>query len=309
MRARFTPLVLVCATCCAIDIAAQNRAERHPDLQGFWTNGTASPLERPAEFKDKPFLTEDEAAAFEKGGLERLLKSLPEEDRIGADLNDIYLETSSLKLANGRRTSLIVDPPDGRLPPLLPDARKRAQARKRSYDDPETFSLSERCLFGSAQGSSQVAPPIVPNPLAQNYYQIVQTAQHVVIYTEVVHDARIIRIGGEHLPPSIHLWLGDSIGRWEGDTLVVDTTNFTDKTHFHGSSERMHVVERFTRSDETTIQYGVTVEDPDTWARPWTAEIPFRRTEFNVLEYACHEGNYSMETALRGQRAQEREKK
>jgi len=181
MRPRFILSVVVCVTCCAIDLAAQRPVDRHPDLQGFWTNGTATPLQRPTEFKDKPVLTADEAAAYEKGGLERLLASIPEEDRIGADLNDIYLETSSLKLVEGRRSALIVDPPDGRLPPLLPQAQARAAARKRSYDDPETFSLDERCLLGTATGSSQVAAPIVPNFFGLNYYQIVQTPQHVVI--------------------------------------------------------------------------------------------------------------------------------
>src|SRR5262249_11173178 len=172
-------------------------------------------------------LTADEAATYEKGGLERLLRSIPEEDRIGADLNDVYLETSSLKLVDGRRTSLIVDPPDGRLPPLLPDAQKRASERTRSYDDPETFSLDERCLLGTGTGSSQVGAPIVPNSFGLNYYQIVQTSTHVVIHTEVNHDARVIRIGGQHPPSNVQFWLGDSIGRWEGDTPLVDTTNFT----------------------------------------------------------------------------------
>ena len=309
MRARFTSSLVVCVVCCAIQVAAQRPADHHADLQGFWTNGTATPLQRPPQFKDKPVLTAEEAGAYEKGGLERLLSSIPEEDRIGADLNDIYLETSHMKLVDGRRTSLIVDPPDGRLPPLLPDAEKRAAARKRSYDDPETFSLDERCLLGTATGSSQVGAPIVPNSFALNYYQIVQTPEHVAIYTEVNHDTRIIRIGGQHPASNVQFWLGDSIGRWEGDTLVVDTTNFTPKSHFRGSSERMHVVERFRRADANTIDYHVTVEDPDTWGRAWTAEIPFKATHHPVFEYACHEGNYSMELTLRGQRAQEKERK
>jgi hypothetical protein len=309
MRARFTSPILVGAIFCAVDAAAQRPADRHPDLQGFWTNATATPLQRPAEFKDKPFLTEAEAAAYEKSGLDRLIASLPEEDRLGADLNDIYLETSSMKLVDQRRTSLVVDPPDGRLPPLLPQAEKRAAARKRSYDDPETLPLPERCLLGTTNGASQLAAPIVPNTLALNYYQIVQTPQHVAIYTEVNHDVRIIRIGGQHPPSTVQFWLGDSIGRWDGDTLVVDTTNFTDKSHFRGSGERMHVVERFSRTDARTIQYRVTVDDPDTWDRSWTADIPFTASNTPVVEYACHEGNYSLELALRGHRAEEREKK
>jgi len=309
MRRRFASLVLAGAACWAVDMAAQRPADRHPDLQGFWTNATATPLQRPAEFKDKPFLTGAEAEAFEKGGLERFIKSLPAEDQLGADLNDIYLETSSLKLLDGRRTSLIVDPVDGRRPPMLPDAQKRAAARNRSFDDPETLTLAERCLVVASAGSSEVAAPIVPNPLGQNYYQIVQTPQYVLILAELVHDARIVRIGGQHLPLHVHRWLGDSIGRWDRDTLVVDTTNFTEKTRFGGSGQRMHVIERFTRTDAKTIQYRATVEDPDTWARSWTIELSFKATEQPVLEYACHEGNYSLETGLRGMRAQEKEKK
>ena len=149
---------------------------------------------------------------------------------------------------------------------------------------------------------------MVPNPFGQNFYQIVQTDQHVLIYTEIVHDARIIRIGGSHAPPAVQLWLGDSIGRWEGDTLVVDTTNFTTKSHFKGSGPRLHVVERFTRTSPTTIRYQFTADDPDTWDRPWSAEIPFTATDQRIYEYACHEGNYSMANVLRGARAEEKRK-
>jgi hypothetical protein len=213
-----------------------------------------------------------------------------------------------MRLIDGR-TSLIIDPPDGRLPPQLESAKARAAARKRSYDDPEAMTLDERCLVSTAAGSSQVAAPIVPNVLAGNYYQIVQTPQYVVLFTEWVHDARIVRIGGTHPPPAVQRWLGDSIGRWEGDTLVVDTTNFTPKTHFRGSGERLHVVERFTRADANTIRYRATVDDPETWPRPWTMEVPFKATKEPVLEYACHEGNYAIENSLRGHRAEERQKK
>jgi 2-phospho-L-lactate transferase/gluconeogenesis factor (CofD/UPF0052 family) len=161
---------------------------------------------------------------------------------------------------------------------------------------------------GTATGSSQLAAPIVPNLFAQNYYQIVQTPDAVILHTEVVHDTRVIRIGGVHLPPTIQRWMGDSVGRWEGDTLVVDTTNFTPNTHYRGSTEHMHVVERFTRMDANTIRYRATVEDPETWAQTWTVEYPFKRTNQAVLEYACHEGNYSLENALRGHRFEEKMK-
>ena len=291
----------------ALQLSAQGTPSRLPDLQGLWTNGTATPLERPTEFANKAFFTAAEATAFERTALERTVKTLPPEDQIGADLTDIYYD--GLHVVADRRTSLIVEPLDGKLPPILPQARLRAANRPtRSYDDPEAMSLTERCLLSTALGSSNAAPPMIPNPLAQNFYQIVQTPDRVVIYTELIHDARIIRLAGQHLPSVVHLWLGDSIGHWERDTLVVDTTNFTDKTHFRGSSERLHVVERFRRTDAKTVQYRVTVDDPETWAQSWTADIPFMAIDTPVLEYACHEGNYSMENTLRGARAQQKDK-
>jgi hypothetical protein len=282
-------------------------AQRHPDLTGHWTNGTATPLQRPAEFKNQPRFTEAEAAEWERTGLERLLKAFPESERGAADLNDIYLETSGFRVLADRRTSLIVDPPDGLVPPQLPQAKERATKRpKESFDDPETIGLDERCLMGTAFGTSSAAPPLVPNPFGQNFYQIVQTPQHVLIYTELVHDARIIRLNSAHLPAPIQHGLGDSVGHWEGDTLVVDTTNYSPKTHFRGSGERLHVVERFTRTGASTIRYRVTVEDPETWATPWTAEIPFTATPSKIVEYACHEGNLAIENYMRGARAEEK---
>jgi len=308
MTTRFAAALVLAAVAGTIGVSAQRPAPHHPDLQGLWTNGTVTPLTRPAAFKDKAVFTAEEAAEWEKGALQRFIAVVPPEDAaMGSDLNDIYLDTRSLKVVPDRRTSLIVDPPDGRLPEPLPQVKTRADARpKRSYDDPETVSLDERCLMGTMAGSSQLAPPMVPNVLAQNYYQIVQTEHAVLIYTEVVHDARVIRIGGTHPPAAIQKWLGDSIGHWEGDTLVVDTTNYTPKTHFVGSSEKMHVVERFAKVDAQTIKYTATVDDPETWPRPWTMELPFRTTKERIYEYACHEGNRAIENFLRGARAEEK---
>jgi hypothetical protein len=309
MLRRFS--VLIVASMIAVGfsptlVSAQRTADGHPDLQGFWTNGTATPFQRPADFANKPFFTPAEAAEYERTALERLISVFPEADRTAADLNDIYLETSTLKVAD-LRTSLIVDPAGGTLPPWLPAAQARADARpRRNYDDPETLNLDERCLMDSAFGSSNAAPPMVPNPFGQNFYQFVQTRSHLMIFTELVHDARIIRMNATHLPSTIHLWLGDSIGRWEGDTLVVDTTNFTSKTHFRGSGERLHVVERFTRSAPDRIDYRVTVDDPETWSVSWAADIPFRPTTEKMFEYACHEGNLAIENFMRGARAEEK---
>ena len=277
----------------------------HPDLQGFWTNNTATPFQRPTELAGKEFFTEAEAAEYERTALDRLVKET-DDDKLAADLNYDYLDYR--KVGESRRTSLIVDPPAGRLPDLLPQARQRATAKPpSSSDDPEVIGLDERCLLAVALGSSNSSPPIVPNPFGQNFYQIVQTPQHVTIFSELVHDARIVRMNGKHPPASVQNWLGDSIGRWEGDTLVVDTTNFTAKTRFYGSSERLHVVERFSRADQNTIQYRVTVDDPETWVSSWTAEIPFKATGNRIFEYACHEANYAMAGILRGARVAERE--
>jgi len=286
------------------------RPEQRPlprDLQGYWTNGTITPLQRPADLAEKDFFTAPEAAEYERTWLTNFRKNFPPEDLQAPDIDYTYMDR--MQVVASRRTSLITDPPDGKLPALLPAARARAAARpKKTNDDPELLGLDERCLLATAFGTSNASPPMVPNPFGQNFYQIVQTRDHVVIFTETVHDARIVRIGGTHAPPAVRLWLGDSIGRWEGDTLVVDTTNFTEKSHFRGSGPRLHVVERFTRTSPETIRYQVTVDDPETWETSWSAEIPFTASSERIFEYACHEGNYSMTNVLRGARAEEKQK-
>ena len=261
-------------------VSAQRPTHAPPDLQGFWTSGTTTPLQRPADLAGKEFFSESEAAEYERTWLDRFRKNFPPEDLLAPDLDYTYMDR--MKVVASRRTSLIVDPPDGRVPPLLPAAQARAAARpKASKDDPELLGLDERCLLETAFGSSNASPPLVPNPFGQYFYQIVQT-------------------------PAVQLWLGDSVGRWESDTLVVDTTNFSEKTHFRGSGPKLHVVERFTRISPTMIEYRFTAEDPDTWARSWSAEIPFNATSERIYEYACHEANYSMTDVLRGARAEER---
>jgi hypothetical protein len=221
------------------------------------------------------------------------------------------------------RSSIIIDPPDGQAPPMKPEAVKRNQVLLAgaaapdasesasagppgAFDGPETRPLAERCLLGFLNTSG---PPTLPNYFYNNLKQIVQTKDTVVILVEMVHDARVIRMNAEHLPPTVRKWMGDSVGHWEGDTLVVDTTNFTAKTQFRGSGENLHVVERFTRVDPKTILYRFTVEDPTTWERPWTGEYPWNATDEHVYEYACHEGNYSLGGMLRGARQREAEEK
>ncbi len=289
-----------------------------PDLQGVWTNATLTPLERPASVAGKATLSDAEATAWEKHSADEMKKYdgkavNPIADALGSGgtggYNALFVDAGSeLARVDGvKRTSLIIDPPDGKVPPITPDGRQRNAAMMRSfmkYDSVKDRPLSERCIvaFGSSSG-----PPMLP-VLYNNNYQITQTPDHVMILVEMVHDARIVRIGGTHAPANIRQWLGDSIGHWEGDTLVVDTTNFTNETRFRGSSENLHVIERFRRVDANTILYRATIDDPSTFSKPWTLEYPFVATQGPVYEYACHEGNYAMTDILGGARKAEQEK-
>ncbi len=293
---------------------APRTPDGQPDLQGIWTSATFTPLERPAHLAGKEFFTEEEAAElrqlFTAEGVDPLARSaINEEDEeqrrkrlrqskesIHYD-NAIWLATTRPKGLSSRRTSLIVDPPDGRIPPLTPEAQKREADRTaaRSFDSHETRPLAERCIVWRHEGS-----PMLP-PAYNDILQIFQAPGYVAVLQEMSNNGvRIIPLDGRpHLPPNIRQFPGDSRGRWEGDTLVVDTTNFTDKTHFRGSSEALHVVERFTRADADTILYEFTVEDPTSWTQPWSAEFPLMKTAGPLYEYACHEGNYDLPNILR----------
>jgi hypothetical protein len=296
-------LVTVIVLLQALPATAQRAAVAVGDLQGTWTNGTVTPLERPKELAGKAVFTEAEAEEFERTWLENFRKNFSELDLMAPDLDYTYMDRQTV--VPDRRTSLMTDPPDGRIPPLLPAAKARVDAAPpQSLDGPEALGLAERCLMETSFGSSTSAPPLVPSPFGQNYYQIVQTRDAVLIYSELIHHVRVVRIGGTHVPSSMRFWLGDSIGRWEGDTLVVDTTNVDDHTRFRSSGPRLHVVERFRRTGPSTLDYSFTVDDPDTC--PWSARIPFRATSDPILEYACHEANYSMTNMLRGARAEEK---
>jgi hypothetical protein len=312
-----------------------------PDLQGNWSNATLTPLERSAG--QDLILTDEQAAAIEnrtrvvnefreqpsdpnrpapaKGGEERELPpgdptfieriSAAAGGRVGG-YNSFWLDPGERVLVvDGRpRSSIVIDPPDGRVPALTADARKRmaeaAAAAKKfgQFDHPELRSLGERCLtsFGSNLG-----PPMLTNYFYNNNYQFVQTKDHVVIMTEMVHDTRIIRMGGQHAPKTVRPWFGDSIGRWEGDTLVVETTNFHPLQSYRGASENLTVTERFTRTGPDTILYRFTIEDPTTFTAPWTGELVFNRFDEMIFEYACHEGNYALSNILGGERALERQ--
>ena len=278
-----------------------------PDLQGLWTNATITPFERAPDMTGKPVLSEEEAAAFEK----QTLQARDADNRAGgteADLGRAYNQfwyERGTKVVGTRRTSLVVDPPDGRVPSLTPEAQQRADARvaarRRSpADGPEDRSLAERCILWPTAG-----PPMLPSGYNNNY-QILQAPGYVVILIEMIHDVRVIPLDGRpHAPQNIRQWMGDSRGRWDGTTLVVTTTNFTGKTNFRGSSENVRLVERFTRADADTLNYEFTVDDPSAFSRSWTAAVPMTKTEGPIFEYACHEGNYGMTNLLSGARAEE----
>ena len=283
------------------------------DLEGVWSFATITPLERPAELAGKLELTADEAAAYEQRTVERNNRdrrdrSSPEAD-VGGAYNEAWFDRGSvLTVVNGKkRTSLIVDPADGKIPALTASAQQKAAARaadRRDHptDGPENQGLPTRCLLFGA------GPPIVPGPY-NNLVQILQFPDHVIIFNEMIHDARIVPLDGRpHTAPAVRKWLGDSRGRWDGNTLVVDTTNFTDKTNFRGADESLHVVERFTRAGPDTLLYEFTIDNPTGFTKPWSAQIAMTKTNDRVFEYACHEANYAMTGILRGARAEERRK-
>ncbi|HME09544.1 MAG TPA: hypothetical protein VKG25_20970 [Bryobacteraceae bacterium] len=289
----------------------------HPDLQGVWTNATITRMERLPEFQGKLDLTDEEAAKFEGKDHDEASEQ-PGKDGVtlggvkfsgaNAGYNILFIDRGSelARVDGKKRSSLIIDPPEGKVPPRVEHAGAMRQrgAEFGNYDSVKNRPISERCLlgFGSTSG-----PPMLP-VLYNNNYQIVQTPEAVMILVEMVHDARVIRINGTHPPADVRLWLGDSIGHWQGDTLVVDTTNFTNKTRFYGSSENLHTIERFRRIDRNTVLYRVTIDDPTTWTKPWTMEYPFVATPGPIYEYACHEGNYAIEDILGGARKMDSEK-
>ena len=280
----------------------------HADLSGTWSTATITPLERPAELAGKASFTAAEAADYERVVVERTNRDQRPGDAaadVARAYNDFWWD-SGTRVVPTRRTSLVVDPPDGRVPALTTAAQQRqaalAEARqlRGPADHPEDRNLWERCL---TRGLPTAMLPQVYN----NNYQIVQTTDHVVILAEMIHDARVIPLDGRpHLPAHLRAWMGDSVGRWDGDTLVVETTNFTDKTNYRGSTDQLRLVERFTRTAQDILTYRVTVHDPSTFTQPWTIELPVRRSDGEIYEYACHEANYGLEGILRGHRAQER---
>ncbi len=304
-----------------------------PDLQGIWDSKSTTPMERPEQYADREFLTDEEISALEAAreheatdgpqGRDVRAETGTEADVEGA-YNNIFSTALGTRYSRTKRTSLIVDPPDGRIPPLTPEAKARraatAQAARargprradlpypvdtgRSYDNPEDIRNMERCLGVSIPCTGGLC----------GFSRLVQGPKWVGIYYEQGHGGggyRSIPLDGRpHLPPHIRQWLGDSVGHWEGDTLVVDTTNFTDQTSFQGSSEQLRLVERFTRVADDLLRYEITVEDPTVWTQHWTMELAPTlqdNTENLIFEAACHEGNYSLTTMLAGARLEEAE--
>ena len=287
-------------------------ADGKPDLQGIWTDNTLTPFERPKDLGSKEFYSDQELADLTK----RVRDARPGERVEGAELGaanpqeirydlEIYGFDRNKVRFTSKRTSLVIGP-EGVVPPMLPQARERnaaaaAKLKGHEFDGPENRSLSERCIL-----LNQIRIPMTPAANEGNLLQIVQGPGYVTLLHEIDHSTRVIPTDGRpHIPQSIRQWQGDSVGHWEGNTLVVDTTNFTNLSSYRGSSENLHLVERFTRTADDTMTYQFTVEDPTTWAKPWSAEIPWTKTQGPVYEWACHEGNTMIATILRGARVEE----
>jgi hypothetical protein len=316
--------LLVCVPAGAAGYKAPRTSDGQPDLQGFWTNATLTPVERPASLGDKLVLTEAEATAMERQMAQRMAAANAPSDpkevqRAGQAVggyNMFWADFGTqVAIVNGeRRSSLIVDPPQGRVPTLRPDAQKLVSAAdRRGYDGPEQRPLGERCLlaFGNASG-----PPMLPVMYNSNY-QIVQTADTVMILVEMPHDVRLIHLDNKPLPASMRPWMGHSVGRWEGETLVVETSRLRKEQYisiggggsyrYVPSSENLKVIERFTRTGLRTILYEFTVEDPEIFTQAWRGQVPLNATDAPLYEYACHEGNYALPGILAGAREAEKQ--
>jgi hypothetical protein len=283
-----------------------------PDLQGIWSDSTLTPLERPRNLGAKEFYTEQEfgdlTSRVRKGEkVEGADLGAAAPQAVRYDLEVYGFDRTKLRFASTKRTSLIVGP-EGIVPPMLPQARQRnaeraAMNRGHEFDSHENRPLQERCIL---MGQERI--PMIPGANEGNLLLVVQGAGYVSLLHEIDHSTRVIPTDGRpHIPQNIRQWQGDSVGRWEGNTLVVDTTNFTNLTNYRGSGEKLHLVERFTRIADDTMIYKFTVEDPETWATAWTAEVPWTKAKGPVYEYACHEGNTMISTILRGARVAEQD--
>jgi len=329
----------------------------HPDFSGVYDITTLTPVSRPASYGMRKSLSEEDAkkqaaimaakvaeqnkasdpnrgAPAQGGSRPAGVTGAPEafEGAAGnvGGYNTVWVEfgEKAFKLEGQYRTSIIVDPPNGNLPPMTPEAIKASASKNRAlyaefgrpnrgdawwikegispgpYDDPELRPLAERCIMSFGQSATT---PALPNYFYNNLKQIVQSKDTVVIFNEMIHDARIVRMNAKHDPPEIRKWAGDSVGHWEGEVLVVDTTNFRDEAVLQGADRNLHVIEKFSRIDGKTLLYQFTIDDPTVWTKPWSGEMPWPVTDGRIYEYACHEGNYSFGNILRGARLLEAE--
>jgi hypothetical protein len=279
--------------------AKPRTADGKPDLQGTWDFAQLTPFERPGTLAGKSsFASDDEAEEFAQQRIDNNNKDR-RDGGASADLerayNDFWWDFGK-RVA--KQTSLVIDPPEGRVPPLTAAAQARVSQRgPQRYDNPEDRPLAERCILGFNSG-----PPMIPSAYNNNV-QLVQTRDYLMIHNEMIHSARVVDLRRQsHLSKDVRLLTGDSIGHWEGDTLVIDTTNFQKDGAFRGASANMHLIERFSLDDSNTLRYQFTVEDLATWTKPWTASIPMTRTDDQMFEYACHEGNHALENVLKGGR-------
>ena len=288
---------------------APRTPDGQPDLQGFWSNSTITPLERPKNVT-KEFFTQEEAleAAKKAAAADEEQTEPGTVADVHYDFTQFGLDRSQGAMALNLRTSLIVDPPDGRLPPLSAEGQRRAAERAAArksrgglHDAVQNEPLGARCILMDRNG-----PPMLGGAY-NNGYQIMQAPGYVMILTEMLHDVRVIPLDGRpHLPPNVRQWTGSYRGHWEGQTLVVETTNLTDKFAFQGASENMRLTERFTRVADDMIRYRFTVEDPATWTKPWSAEVPWKKDVGPLFEHACHEGNYGLYNTLACARVEEK---
>jgi hypothetical protein len=288
--------------------------DAHPGFDGIWNSATATPLERPRQWKGKAFFTPEEAAAWERQVAESNQEPSPEtaSKNAGTGTYNTFFREFGSRTVKTLRTSIVTDPPDGRIPALTPaaaDVKRRRLAGIKNPESAEDTGLQDQCLAFVTAG-----PPMLPYSYNSNY-QIMQTKDAFVVHAEMIHDARIIHLDGRpHLSPNIRLWLGDSVGHWAGATLVVDTTNFNDDGGFYGDAggnfgwdRNLHLVERFSLLDADTLLYRFEIDDPTAFTQPWKGELTMARSSGLIYEFACHEGNYSLPNMLNGYRTRERQ--
>jgi hypothetical protein len=280
--------------------------DAHLGFEGIWNSATVTPLERPQQLKDKPFFTPAEAAEWERQVAKGNEEPPPEVARKsgGTGTYNTFFREFGTRTVRTLRTSIVIDPPDGRIPPLTPEAaeiKRRRVERQRNFESAEDMGLQDQCLAFATAG-----PPMLPYSYNSNY-QIVQTGEAIVVHAEMIHDARTIYVDGRpHLPPGLRRWMGDSIGHWAGNTLVVDTTNFNDTGGFYGDAggnfgwdRNLHLIERFSLFDADTLLYQFEIDDPTAFTQPWKGELTMTRSNGQIYEYACHEANYSLANMLR----------